>query len=84
MGEAGARVDVVAVARDGGVRGLVPIDVGDFWGLVLMGARFVMCIEFGEAWGGRVAGFGGGVLWFRGLHLGRGHSSGCGGMGSWR
>ncbi len=44
------------------MRGLAPIDVGDFWGLVLLGAQFVMCVEFGEAWVGRVAGFGGGIV----------------------
>jgi hypothetical protein len=46
------------------VRGLVPIDVGDFWGLVLLGAWFIVCIEFGGAWGGRVAGFGGGIVFW--------------------
>jgi hypothetical protein len=67
VGEAGARANVGAAARDGRVRGLVPIGVGDFWGLVLLGAWFVMCIEFGEAWGERVADLGGGALWFQGL-----------------
>jgi hypothetical protein len=67
LGKAGARVDVGAVARDGGVRGLAPIDVGDFWGLVLLRAQFVVCVEFKEAWGGKVAGFGGGHRGFGGF-----------------
>jgi hypothetical protein len=60
------RVAVGAVARDrGGVRGLVPISVGNFGGLVLLGALFVVCVEFGEAWWEKVAGFGGGHPGFK-------------------
>ncbi len=62
MGEAEAWADVGAVARDGGARGLAPIGVGGFQGLVLLEDWFAMCIEFRVAWGGKVAGFGGGGI----------------------
>ncbi len=75
------RVDVVAVVRDEGVRGLAPINVGDFWGLVLMGAQFIMCVECGEVWGGRVSGFGGGYPDFGGFILVVATHWGVGGWG---
>jgi hypothetical protein len=60
VGEARAWVDVSTVGRDRGGRGLASINFGDFGGLVLLGDQFVVCVEFGGAWGGKVAGLGGG------------------------
>jgi hypothetical protein len=58
----GGRINVCAMAREGEVRGLALIDVGDFQGPVLLGAQFVVCVEVREAWGGRVADLGGGGI----------------------